>query len=318
MLERVVAMEKSISQYARFSLFLLVYCVVIILWGAFVRISGSGDGCGDYWPLCHGEWIPQQALADAIQTWIELFHRLKSGVFGLLVLAGWFWAFWLRKSSVLLYKAATAVLLLTLVEALIGAALVLFSWVGEDASLGRWVAMSFHLGNTLLLLTALVLQWRVAAKKAQSLSLKNLGMDSFLMIILLLTAVTGAWAALASTLYPSESLIAGFLSDFSSESPLLLRLRLLHPLLAIFSVYVFLRWIRQQDFQTAPSQRNFLFGLYWIHLGFGFLTLFFLAPVWMKIGHLFLADLLWISLIYWILENRLSSKQTRQSSLHLN
>ncbi|MHB1958893.1 MAG: COX15/CtaA family protein, partial [Acidobacteriaceae bacterium] len=43
----------------RFAWFVLVYNVLVILWGGAVRATGSGAGCGDQWPLCAGAAIPQ-------------------------------------------------------------------------------------------------------------------------------------------------------------------------------------------------------------------------------------------------------------------
>ena len=50
----------------------LFYCLFVILWGAFVRASGSGAGCGAHWPLCNGVLVPQ---SPALATIIELTHR---------------------------------------------------------------------------------------------------------------------------------------------------------------------------------------------------------------------------------------------------
>ena len=43
---------------ARFAWFAVFYNVLVILWGALVRASGSGAGCGNHWPLCNGQVIP--------------------------------------------------------------------------------------------------------------------------------------------------------------------------------------------------------------------------------------------------------------------
>ena len=62
---------------------LVAYTILIIAWGAWVRISGSGDGCGDHWPLCKGEAVP---IGESVKTWIEVSHRYSTALFGLLVL----------------------------------------------------------------------------------------------------------------------------------------------------------------------------------------------------------------------------------------
>jgi len=78
---------KKNQKYSQILLGLLFYTLLVILWGAWVRISHSGDGCGDTWPLCHGQMIPE---AQQGKTWVEYSHRMMSGLFGLLILALFF------------------------------------------------------------------------------------------------------------------------------------------------------------------------------------------------------------------------------------
>ena len=54
----------------------IYFTILSILWGAWVRISGSGNGCGSSWPLCGGVIIPE---AEHKKTWIEFIHRLMTG-----------------------------------------------------------------------------------------------------------------------------------------------------------------------------------------------------------------------------------------------
>src|SRR3989442_14258359 len=59
---------------------------LLIVLGAVVRITGSGLGCGDHWPLCNGRLLP--SLKD-IPTVIEWSHRLvAAGVSVLVVTLG--------------------------------------------------------------------------------------------------------------------------------------------------------------------------------------------------------------------------------------
>jgi cytochrome c oxidase assembly protein subunit 15 len=67
---------------------------VVLLMGATVTNTGSGEGCGDSWPLCHGEFIPEYAF----ETMVEYSHRLVTGVEGLLILGLSITAFPLRRS----------------------------------------------------------------------------------------------------------------------------------------------------------------------------------------------------------------------------
>ena len=79
--------NRRFSRYAWGTLGLNIF---VIVWGAFVRASGSGAGCGSHWPLCNGEVIPQP---ERIATVIEFFHRITSGLALIAVLVMVVWAF---------------------------------------------------------------------------------------------------------------------------------------------------------------------------------------------------------------------------------
>ncbi|MGH7436927.1 MAG: COX15/CtaA family protein, partial [Polyangiaceae bacterium] len=74
--------------FARFAWGLLAYDVAVVVWGAFVRATGSGAGCGRHWPTCNGDFVPR---APRLETLIEMSHRASSGLAFLLtaVLLGW-------------------------------------------------------------------------------------------------------------------------------------------------------------------------------------------------------------------------------------
>ena len=76
------------TRLARFAWLLLACNIGVILWGAYVRASGSGAGCGSHWPLCNGEVIPR---LPATATLIEYSHRLTSGAALLGVVALFVW-----------------------------------------------------------------------------------------------------------------------------------------------------------------------------------------------------------------------------------
>src|SRR5580700_2794350 len=89
------ATPASISKFgrvslARFACFVLVYNIAVIVWGAYVRATGSGAGCGSHWPLCNGEFLP---ATPQTQTVIEFTHRVTSGLSLVLVsiLLIWCW-----------------------------------------------------------------------------------------------------------------------------------------------------------------------------------------------------------------------------------
>ena len=143
----------ALNRFAKFAWFVVLYNILVILWGAFVRASFSGAGCGSHWPLCNGEIVP---LNPSVERIIEFAHRASSGIALLLVVALIVWAFraypWglVRQGAV-----ATGVFIIT--ESLLGASLVLFGWVAFDRSVWRVYSMGLHLINTFLLLGAMTL-----------------------------------------------------------------------------------------------------------------------------------------------------------------
>ena len=76
--------------FARYAWAVLAYNVAVVLWGALVRVTGSGAGCGNHWPLCNGMAAP---LSPSAATAIEFTHRMMSGLDAFLVLGLLVWAF---------------------------------------------------------------------------------------------------------------------------------------------------------------------------------------------------------------------------------
>jgi heme A synthase len=195
---------------------------------------------------------------------------------------------------------ALASLVFLVTEALLGAGLVLFNYVDKDASVGRAFYLSLHLVNTLLLLGALALTaWfsreaRVVHARASRLVIAALPMA-------LLVSVTGAIAALGDTLFPATSLAQGFHQDFSDAANFLLRLRILHPAFAILAgayfVVVSIVVLRSKQRGVATKLAAGVLILVLAQLSAGAINVVLLAPVWMQITHLLLADSLWIALV---------------------
>ena len=145
---------RSRRNFTRFVWVTLGLLILVILWGAFVRATGSGAGCGSHWPLCNGVVLPREARVD---TMIEFFHRITSALSGLFVLAMVVWAFRLFPKGHIVRKGAVLSLFFIITESLLGAGLVLFEWVAHNASVGRAISMALHLVNTFLLLGAVTL-----------------------------------------------------------------------------------------------------------------------------------------------------------------
>ena len=148
----------ALIRFARYAWFVLGYNLLVIVWGAYVRASGSGAGCGNHWPLCKGEVIPRAA---ALETLVEVTHRLTSGLALIFVIGLVFWAFRRFPRGHHVRRASIVSLIFILTEALIGAGLVLFEYVAANASHARAFWMSGHLINTFLLLGSLALVRRV-------------------------------------------------------------------------------------------------------------------------------------------------------------
>lgn len=273
----------------------------VIAWGAYVRATGSGAGCGQHWPTCRGEVIPRSPSA---QTLIEYTHRLTSGLSVLAVVGLWRLS---RRASARgspVRRAAGFSMGFMLSEALLGAVLVLFKLVADDASTARALAMSVHLVNTFLLLGSLALTAHFASGGAP-LSLRGQGAEGALLIsgaaAFCLLGVSGAVAALGDTLFPAARLSEGLALDVSPGAHAFLRLRALHPLLAAlvgsYLVVAAAMVSRRRHTPEVRARGLALCALLGLEIGAGTLNVALLAPIWMQLIHLGLADLLWIALV---------------------
>lgn len=280
------------DRFARYSWFTLFYNIAVILWGAAVRATGSGAGCGSHWPLCNGEVVPR---APRIETIIELTHRVTSGIALLLVIGLLVGAFRLRPRGHAARKAAVWSMIFMITEAAVGAGLVLFELVAHNQSIARALFMGTHLVNTFFLLAAMTLTahfasggapFRVRGPQGQSLLLGFTG--------LLVAGVSGAVAALGDTLFLSGATL-------SPTGEFLVQLRVFHPYLSIaaglYTLWLALRIAKRRLGAEARLRALQVGGLVFIQLVAGTVNVLLRAPVWMQIVHLLLADLLWIGFL---------------------
>ncbi|GIV58433.1 MAG: hypothetical protein KatS3mg042_1346 [Rhodothermaceae bacterium] len=290
-----------LDRFARFAWAVVGYLLLVILWGAFVRATGSGAGCGSHWPLCNGEVIPR---APEVETLIELSHRLTSALSGLLVIGLLVWAFRRYPRGHRVRHGAVLSLVFMLLEGAIGAALVLFEWVAHDASLGRVISMALHLNNTLILVAVLVLTawW---ASGGAPLRWRGQGEAGWLLgialVALLALGTTGAITALGDTLFRPDSLAEGLQRHASETAHFLERLRIWHPLMAVL-VGAYLLFLARHLSLTRPDPgvarlTRAVLVLFALQFAGGLLNVYLLAPVWMQLVHLLMADLLWIALV---------------------
>ena len=362
---------------ARFAWFAVFYNVLVIVWGALVRASGSGAGCGNHWPLCNGQVIP---VSPGFHTIIELTHRMMTGGSVLVVSAllvwtfctaakGWktlyklagitlltsitvsllvrvfllvegpqqnnlaiiapgvsilisltiwifvVWNFDMRSKANAACGFAVTSMLLLLNEAFLGALLVKLGYVTGNDSTGRIVVLSIHLSNTLLLMAALTLTARFLSPAQGDAPHRWAGLQrapGFGWVVAGLAAtigvgVSGSMAALGDTLFPASSLQAAFAQDFAANSPLLLRLRLVHPACALVTA-AFVLWLIARSHQIGPHKlptqepyRTFLghllLALLVLQFALGIADVLLLTPAWMQLLHLFGADLYWVTLV---------------------
>jgi heme A synthase len=275
--------------------------LAVILWGAFVRATGSGAGCGRHWPLCNGEFLPP---SPATSTLIEFAHRASSGI-ALILVVGMFGGSRRRfPPGHLARRAAAWSLGFILVEALVGAGLVLFELVAQNDSLVRAGYLAVHLLNTFLLLGSLALTALWAGEREPA-PLSWTGRSPWFLgaglAAVLVVGMTGAIAALGDTLFPAGSLREGLQADTSPTAHLLVRLRVFHPLLAILTgFYLGLAvWRVGRERPDALETRwaRLVPALVLAQLGVGLTNLLLLAPVGLQLAHLLMADLLWIALV---------------------
>ncbi len=297
---------------ARLAFAALGFNVLVILWGAVVRATGSGAGCGAHWPTCNGAVIP---LAPSVGTLIEYSHRATSGIALLLVALLLHRVRRHREAGHLARFWASASMILILSEAALGAGLVLFQKVAADASSARGFWVSGHLVNTFLLLAALTLTVRFVDSPLSPALTASLGpvratfpnakgnLAAVLgAVALLLTGISGAIAALGDTLFKAGSLQEAIAQDFASGSHIFLRLRIFHPLIALLGgglvLMVAYRTITSNPDRPKPRQLGlFLAGLVVTQWFLGLANVVLLAPTWLQIVHLFVADLIWMTLI---------------------
>ncbi|HEX4769673.1 MAG TPA: COX15/CtaA family protein [Bryobacteraceae bacterium] len=306
----VLAASTSVASPSRKAFFIfawlvLLYNLPVILWGAYVRVSFSGDGCGANWPFCNGQVLPQNMAAP---TAIEFTHRLMTSLDSGLVIAVVIWAFYAFPKSHAVRRFAIWSLVFLLIEALLGAGLVLFRKVAHDQSSGRAIYLSAHLVNTLLLLAVLTITaWAAQRNQARIVVTKICSRILAALSILVVVSIAGVIAALGDMLFPASSVAAGLQQDFHSGGSLFLHLRFLHPLLAvaaaIYILAIAISKMRASRSERAREAASRVIVMIAIQMAAGLLNLGLLAPLWMQLIHLLIADVVWIVTLVWGLED---------------
>jgi len=304
---------KSNRRFVQYAWGVVLANILVIVWGAFVRATGSGAGCGDHWPLCNGEVLPR---AESVETLIEFSHRLTSGLALLAVGGVLVWALRSFPKGHLVRKGAVASMVLIVIEALIGAALVLLQYVAFNVSLGRALWMTLHLVNTFLLLAALALTawWAQGGRplrlRGQGILGGALGAACAAMLIL---GMSGAVTALGDTLV----LTGGISPAEHALVATLVELRILHPIVAIATgvLVAWSAWLAMQWRPDALSQRlgRLLIGIYIAQLLIGSLNVALRAPVWLQLVHLTITTVIWLLFVLLAAHALQSSQATERS-----
>jgi len=296
----VVQQKKNPRALKRYAWFVVGYNILTILWGALVRATGSGAGCGNHWPLCNGQVLP---LAPRIDTIIEFTHRTMTGGATVLVRGLLVWTFRATTKGQAARAAAAVATVLLVNEAVLGALLVKLGYVTSNQSVGRIVVLSIHLSNTLLLLAALTLTAVMLRSGQKTRELRARGrLVAWVitgLVATIVVGVSGSIAALGDTLFPASSLRASVMQDISSSSPLLLRLRGVHPVSAVIAA-AFVIWIVVEARRRGGTDRwlsTTVLALLAAQFVLGIADVLLLAPRWMQILHLLGADLFWVALV---------------------
>jgi heme A synthase len=298
-----------VRAFVRYAWAALALTVLVIVWGAVVRATGSGAGCGSHWPLCNGDVVP---LAPTAATVIEFVHRVTSGLVMLLAVGLVIMARRTFAAGHPARKWAVISLIFMLIEAAIGAGIVLLRLVEGNTSALRAGYVGGHLVNTLLLVAAMTTTiWTAGSRPGGEERGRAVGPATgftVAMITMLVVAATGAIVALGDTLFPSESLAAGLAADLDPTAHFLIRLRVWHPILAV-AVAGYLFWIawRHADFagEAQATPRQLVMMLIAGQCVLGVINLLLLAPLSLQMAHLLGSNLLWIALV-WAYLNRQS------------
>lgn len=298
-------------RYRRLAWAALWFTVAVILGGAVVRATGSGAGCGESWPRCDGQIIPMSLTAERL---VEFTHRIMTALLAVVLGAMAIWTLRATRRGDPVRRALGWSAFFFMGEVVIGAALVLFGWVDDDASIGRLIVVPLHLVNTFLLIGSLAVTAHFASGgRPIRVDLRRLA-DRILLAgatIMLVIAASGGLNALADTLFPADTLLEGLRQEFGSTAPFLVRLRTLHPVIAIGGGLAILMMMRHPSLADPAGLglRRLVTGVVVAQFAIGLINVVLLTPLEIQIIHLLVADLLWIAFV--LLAARLMQEPAR-------
>ena len=273
--------------------------IVVISGGSVVRATGSGAGCGRSWPRCEGSFFP---LESSVEMLVEFAHRATTVVLAVLLIGLIVWTVLITRKGNLVRKALAWSSVFFVGEVLIGALLVLFGWVDDDVSLARLVMVPLHLVNTLFLLGAMTVTAHCASHALQPRSADSQRRGTLVLVfagigIFILITVTGVLNALADTLFPVDTLLDGWHEELGAAPPFLVRIRAIHPIIAIvggLSILVLVRRPAFDPYGRARRQVAIVAALIFFQFLVGLINVAMATPVAIQVAHLFIADVLWV------------------------
>ena len=313
----------------------LGYNVLVILWGAFVRISGAGAGCGAHWPLCNGVALP---ASPTLNTVIEFSHRLTSGISGLLAIGLLVLALLRSPRGHPVRTGAIASLLLVIFEGLVGGVQVLLGLTATSTNPARGFVQGVHLANTFLLLGALLLTavWASGGPRLRLRGQGRLGWAVGVAVVsMLVLGMAGAVTALGDLLFTPTGMtpLDTVRADFSVSASIIQNLRVIHPVMALgVSAYLiwFAGWVGGAGQVGAgvsagaalhPRRwKTVLHALIGLQIVAGVMNVILKAPGWMQITHLLLGCAMWLGVVmlcYAAMLAHLAAKRTVPASAPL-
>jgi protoheme IX farnesyltransferase len=289
---------RDASGFRSYALIVLMYTLATVAWGAIVRATGSGAGCGNHWPFCDGHVLP---VFNSYQRIFEFAHRASTGLILPLSIGLVVWARKVFPAGSMGRKASYGVFAMTIVEALIGMVLVLAGWVNTNPSAARAYAMGTHVVSTFILMGFLVAAIQ-AGRGVPPITLKGQGAVGWMLgacvTCTAMLGISGAISALGHQLWPSKDVLK---AAAAANAPWMVRLQPMHPFLAtsialltILTVGLLLHLRPTNEVRRAS---RYVAGAFGAEMCLGVINIWLNAPVWMQAAHLVVADLTFASLI---------------------
>ena len=296
--------KNIILTYRIFAWSVLSLTILVIISGDLVQITGSGAGCGESWPKCNDELLPDVTSTNTI---IEFSHRLLTTIVGFCIISLALFARFLFGKNHFCTKVTYIAIFFLITEILIGAMLVRFGWVEFDISWGRVIADALHVLNTFFLIAAIASSTQYKNYTYIPNLEKNTQRLVFVIMIFLIIAVTGALNSLADLLYVEKI----SLSQQNNIYDLLIGVRALHPFIAIIGGIIIAYIMLTFSNQALPNVQKKLIIIILASIGLqfivGIINIVLMTPLTIQIIHLVLANILWISTVIFTV-NRITNQ----------